>query len=194
MENKEKAKFNVKTAEGLAEADKYLQTHPYISTGTGPDQQDKIFLEELEQAKIIPSNETHPYLFGYYWGMSGFHQVSRDAWGLQAPEPAKVEKKDAKIAEKPAQAEPKEKKEGKGKKEEGGKKEKAQPKDEKKAEPASDEEYEFHDFAEKDPENKEIDYQKLIKKFGTKPLTEATLEQLEKATGVQPHILLRRGT
>jgi hypothetical protein len=194
MENKEKAKFNVKTPEGLAQADKHLQTNPYISTGTSPDQQDRLFLEELEQAKIIPSNETHPYLFGYYWGMSGFHQVSRDAWGLEAPEPVKVEKKEAKNAEKPAQADQKEKKEPKAKKEDGGKKEKAQPKDDKKAEPASDEEYEFHDFAEKDPDNKEIDYDKLIKKFGTKPLTDATMELLEKATGVKPHIFIRRGT
>lgn len=39
----------------------------------------------------------------------------------------------------------------------------------------------------------EIDYDRLIKDFGTKPITPEILERFEKITGVQPHRLLRRG-
>lgn len=41
---------------------------------------------------------------------------------------------------------------------------------------------------------KEVDYNKLIEHFGTKPLTPELLERFEKATGHKPHIYLRRGT
>lgn len=38
-----------------------------------------------------------------------------------------------------------------------------------------------------------INYDKLIKQFGTKPMTNELLERFEKLTGKKPHILLRRG-
>jgi len=39
-----------------------------------------------------------------------------------------------------------------------------------------------------------IDYDKLIKEFGTKKIDAALLERFEKVTGWKPHPLLRRGT
>jgi hypothetical protein len=41
---------------------------------------------------------------------------------------------------------------------------------------------------------KEIDYDKLIKHFGTKPITKELLDEFERVTGAVPHIYLRRGT
>ncbi len=40
---------------------------------------------------------------------------------------------------------------------------------------------------------KEIDYNKLIAQFGTRPLTNELLERMEKLIGQKPHIYLRRG-
>merc|ERR1712076_263388 len=40
---------------------------------------------------------------------------------------------------------------------------------------------------------KEIDYNKLIEQFGTKPISEELLARFEKLTNVKPHIFLRRG-
>lgn len=39
-----------------------------------------------------------------------------------------------------------------------------------------------------------IDYDKLIRQFGTRPVDSALLERFEKVTGHRPHPLLRRGT
>lgn len=39
-----------------------------------------------------------------------------------------------------------------------------------------------------------IDYDKLIKEFGTKPIDKELLERFEKLTGWKPHPLLRRGS
>lgn len=39
-----------------------------------------------------------------------------------------------------------------------------------------------------------IDYNKLIKEFGTKPIDAALLERFERVTGRKPHPLLRRGS
>ncbi|WFD47764.1 tryptophan--tRNA ligase [Malassezia furfur] len=39
-----------------------------------------------------------------------------------------------------------------------------------------------------------IDYNKLIKEFGTKPIDAALLERFERLTGRKPHPLLRRGS
>ena len=39
-----------------------------------------------------------------------------------------------------------------------------------------------------------IDYDKLIKEFGTKKIDDTLLERFEKVTGRKPHPLLRRGT
>lgn len=39
----------------------------------------------------------------------------------------------------------------------------------------------------------EIDYDKLIKQFGTKPVTEETLNRFKKVTGHKPHHFLRKG-
>lgn len=39
-----------------------------------------------------------------------------------------------------------------------------------------------------------IDYDKLIRQFGTKAIDTALLERFEKVTGHRPHPLLRRGT
>ncbi|KAM0754080.1 Tryptophanyl-tRNA synthetase [Meredithblackwellia eburnea MCA 4105] len=39
-----------------------------------------------------------------------------------------------------------------------------------------------------------IDYNHLIKDFGTKPISTELLERFEKLTGQKPHLLLRRGT
>lgn len=41
---------------------------------------------------------------------------------------------------------------------------------------------------------KEVDYNKLIDQFGTRPITKELLEQFEKVTKEKPHILLRRGS
>lgn len=38
-----------------------------------------------------------------------------------------------------------------------------------------------------------IDYEKLIREFGTKPVDAALLDRFEKLTGRKPHTLLRRG-
>ncbi|KAJ2772692.1 tryptophan--tRNA ligase, partial [Coemansia nantahalensis] len=38
-----------------------------------------------------------------------------------------------------------------------------------------------------------IDYEKLIKRFGTRPIDAALLERFEKVTGHTPHMFLRRG-
>lgn len=38
-----------------------------------------------------------------------------------------------------------------------------------------------------------IDYDKLIREFGTKPVDPALLERFEKLTGRKAHTLLRRG-
>jgi tryptophanyl-tRNA synthetase len=40
---------------------------------------------------------------------------------------------------------------------------------------------------------KEIDYQKLLKKFGCFPVNEALVGKLEKMTGVPVHRFIRRG-
>ncbi|ANB13463.1 tryptophan--tRNA ligase WRS1 [Sugiyamaella lignohabitans] len=45
-----------------------------------------------------------------------------------------------------------------------------------------------------DGESQGVDYDKIIKEFGTTPLTSETLERFEKLTGHKPHRLLRRGT
>lgn len=39
-----------------------------------------------------------------------------------------------------------------------------------------------------------IDYNKLIKEFGTKPIDAPLLERFERLTGRKPHPLLRRGS
>jgi len=39
-----------------------------------------------------------------------------------------------------------------------------------------------------------IDYEKLIKEFGTKHIDSALLERFERVTGRKPHPLLRRGS
>ncbi|KAK9464415.1 tryptophanyl-tRNA synthetase [Lipomyces arxii] len=44
-----------------------------------------------------------------------------------------------------------------------------------------------------DGKAQEIDYDRLIESFGTKKITEATLERFERVTGHRPHRLLRRG-
>lgn len=41
---------------------------------------------------------------------------------------------------------------------------------------------------------KEVDYNKLIAQFGTRPLTKEMLEEFEKVTKEKPHILMRRGS
>lgn len=41
---------------------------------------------------------------------------------------------------------------------------------------------------------KEIDYQKLIQQFGTRPITQELLEYFKKVTNSEPHIHLKRGT
>ncbi|KAG7879554.1 hypothetical protein KL938_003607 [Ogataea parapolymorpha] len=38
-----------------------------------------------------------------------------------------------------------------------------------------------------------IDYEKLIKQFGTKPITKETLERFEQVTGYEPHHYLKKG-
>jgi hypothetical protein len=38
-----------------------------------------------------------------------------------------------------------------------------------------------------------IDYDKLIKQFGTSPIGPELLQRFETVTGVKPHLLLRRG-
>ena len=38
-----------------------------------------------------------------------------------------------------------------------------------------------------------VDYDKLIEKFGTRKIDEATLDRFEKLTGHKPHHYLRRG-
>ena len=40
---------------------------------------------------------------------------------------------------------------------------------------------------------KEVDYNKLIEQFGTRPITQELLQTLEKITGKQSHVYLRRG-
>lgn len=42
--------------------------------------------------------------------------------------------------------------------------------------------------------DKEVDYNKLIEQFGTKPITKDLLEEFQRLTGEVPHILLRRGS
>lgn len=38
-----------------------------------------------------------------------------------------------------------------------------------------------------------VDYEKLIRDFGTRPISPELLERFEKVTGHKPHVLLRRG-
>lgn len=38
-----------------------------------------------------------------------------------------------------------------------------------------------------------IDYDKLIKQFGTKPVNEETLKRFKQVTGREPHHFLRKG-
>lgn len=40
--------------------------------------------------------------------------------------------------------------------------------------------------------NKEIDYEKVIKMFGLKPIDDAILQRVEKLTGKKPHRFLTR--
>lgn len=41
---------------------------------------------------------------------------------------------------------------------------------------------------------KEVDYDKLIKNFGTRPISKDLLEEFERVTGEKAHIYLRRGS
>jgi hypothetical protein len=41
--------------------------------------------------------------------------------------------------------------------------------------------------------DKEVDYNKLIESFGTKPIPKEMLAEIQRLTGEVPHILLRRG-
>ena len=42
--------------------------------------------------------------------------------------------------------------------------------------------------------SKEVDYNKLIEQFGTKPITKELLEEFQRLTGSKPHPLLRRSS
>jgi hypothetical protein len=55
-----------------------------------------------------------------------------------------------------------------------------------------DEDFEVTPYSFSNNTGKEIDYNKLIAQFGTKPITKDLLEYFEKVTGVKPHIYLRR--
>lgn len=44
-----------------------------------------------------------------------------------------------------------------------------------------------------DGKPQDIDYEKLIKQFGTRPITQETLQKFKDVTGHEPHPFLKRG-
>jgi hypothetical protein len=56
-----------------------------------------------------------------------------------------------------------------------------------------DDEFVCNPYTFSNSTGKEVDYDKLIKQFGTKPITKELLDEFERVTGAIPHIYLRRG-
>ncbi len=98
--------FTVKTEEGVKAVEAYLSTNAYLSGGNAPGAQDRDLLAEIEAAKFVPTYQTSPNLFGWWWTLAPFRENARALWGAEqkgekkaAAEKKPAEKKEEKKAE-----------------------------------------------------------------------------------------------
>lgn len=98
--------FTIKTAEGIAAADKFLETNSYLSGGNSPGAADRELLNEIDGAKFVPCHKTAANLYGWWWTLALFREPARALWGAaeakkeagkkDAAAPKKEEKKEEK--------------------------------------------------------------------------------------------------
>ena len=91
--------FTVKTPEGVAAADKFLEAHAYLSGGNAPGAPDRELLGEIEAAKFIPDFTTAPNLYGWWWTLALFREPARALWGATEAKKAAGKKEAAAPAE-----------------------------------------------------------------------------------------------
>ena len=96
--------FTIKTPEGVAAADKFLEAHAYLSGGNAPGAPDRELLAEIEAAKFIPDFVTAPNLYGWWWTLALFREPARALWGAAEAKKAGGKKETAAPAETPAHA------------------------------------------------------------------------------------------
>src|SRR3990167_3799874 len=86
--------FTIKTADGIAAADKFLETNSYLSGGNSPGAADRDLLNEIDAAKFVPCHKTAANLYGWWWTLALFREPARALWGA-AEAKKEAGKKDA---------------------------------------------------------------------------------------------------